>query len=810
MPFPRFIFKDRSLWYKLTLVSLLPAIIATPLIANRVMGAMERVMLGEAATKAEALTDFAQLSIAQSYIIYNKNLLDHLVDGLAGLPGITYAMVVDSHDQRVLAHNDHRLDGTKVDLAVKAGAGAPPPSVSDGGAITDDYRTLAPILIENNPYGYLNIGFSFAQVHQQIVSFKRRIWAVALLAMALGVGLALLMAKLISVPIHGLARQAKLADDGHLDQPLVYDSKDALGQLAGAFNRMLTSFNVKQEQLRAINTIADAVYHSLDMPTMARHAVTAMMGYSHSPAVALFALDEASRQLKMVHAKGFDPQTTEKASSLPMEGSLTGLAVRKKQVVTTADLPGDDRLVPEVRKALAAESLNSVVSIPLLAQDRVLGAMNLIYKTRYQITDSEKETLLSIGKTIGLALANARQMALLQREVEERKEAEEALRSSENKYRNLVERANDGIVIIQDGMIRFANPSAIRLSGQPADQFINQPYTAYLHPAEVTKINKLYTRRMAEEAPAAIYETVFVRKDGKPIYAEVNAGLTIYQDKPADLVFIRDITDRKRAQEALRQAYDQLEIKVAERTAELAVAKERAEESDRLKSAFLAAMSHELRTPLNSIIGFTGIILQNLVGPLNPEQTKQLTMVQDSANHLLSLINDVLDLSKIEAGQLTVASEVFDMREAVEKVTRTVSPLARQKSLTLRVDLGPGVGTITSDRRRVEQILLNLVNNAIKFTPQGEVTISCEADPQRIITTVRDTGIGIAPEDSDKLFRAFQQIETGLSRRFEGTGLGLSICRKLVELLGGQIRAHSEGPGRGSTFTFTLPTGEKP
>jgi signal transduction histidine kinase len=175
----------------------------------------------------------------------------------------------------------------------------------------------------------------------------------------------------------------------------------------------------------------------------------------------------------------------------------------------------------------------------------------------------------------------------------------------------------------------------------------------------------------------------------------------------------------------------------------------------------------------------------------------------------LSLINDVLDLSKIEAGQLNVASEAFPMRDAVDSVVRTVSPMAQQKGLPVIVRISPEVGTVVSDRRRVEQILLNLVNNAIKFTQEGRITVTCEADSHLVTTTVKDTGIGVEPEDMDKLFRAFQQIETGLARRFEGTGLGLSICKKLVGLLGGEISAQSEGPGRGSAFAFTLPVGEK-
>ncbi|MEW6719817.1 MAG: ATP-binding protein [Thermodesulfobacteriota bacterium] len=263
-----------------------------------------------------------------------------------------------------------------------------------------------------------------------------------------------------------------------------------------------------------------------------------------------------------------------------------------------------------------------------------------------------------------------------------------------------------------------------------------------------------------------------------------------------------------RREEELRRLNAGLEQRVNDRTADLAAAKERAESADRLKSAFLATMSHELRTPLNSIIGFTGILLQRLSGPLTPEQEKQLGMVQGSARHLLELINDVLDLSKIEAGQLEIEAKPFVVRESVGHAVSMVAPQAEKKGLSLAWEVSPEAGEMVGDRRRFEQILINLLNNAVKFTGKGRVRVECAVRGRELVTRVADTGIGIGKEDLEKLFQPFRQIDTGLTRNHEGSGLGLSICRKLVERMGGGISLESER-GAGSVFTFTLPLGKE-
>ncbi|HWT54882.1 MAG TPA: CHASE domain-containing protein [Rhodocyclaceae bacterium] len=321
---------------------------------------------------------------------------------------------------------------------------------------------------------------------------------------------------------------------------------------------------------------------------------------------------------------------------------------------------------------------------------------------------------------------------------------------------------------------------------------------SYLKPLGITSMMDVPLRVGGKLAGVICHEHVGPARNWAP--DEQNFAASI--GDLASLVIESDM--RRAAERALQDSYQALERKVQERTEELRTANERLRQLDQLKSMFIASMSHELRTPLNAIIGFTGVVLQGISGPLSEKQQDHLQRVYGSAKHLLALITDVIDISKIEAGYAEVYVESFSVNQLIEEAVATLQPQRLEKGLGLEVEAGASINA-SSDRKRLLQCLLNLLSNAIKYSEQGTVNVRLKADAERIVIEVADEGIGIAPEAVAKLFQPFERIDTHLRVKTPGTGLGLYLTRKIVtDLLQGDITATSQ-PGQGSTFSLWIP-----
>lgn len=436
----------------------------------------------------------------------------------------------------------------------------------------------------------------------------------------------------------------------------------------------------------------------------------------------------------------------------------------------------------------------------------IISALTIWSSLHHNIKDTlqQNESILVIQSFIGVVAIT---FLVLSSVIYERRKMQSSLQESLIKYRTLLENLPQKIFVknselffvsCNENFARELNIQSSEIAGKTDYDFFS------------VELAEKYRKEDAEFLVSGKHlETeICETRNGQTFWTQV-VKIPV-KDESGAVVGVQgifwDITDRKLADLELEKYRKHLEQMVEERTAELEIAKERAESADQLKSAFLATMSHELRTPLNSIIGFTGMLLQELPGPLNDEQKKQLRMTQKSGRHLLSLINDILDLSKIEAGQLKLSTDRFKIADVVQNVIELSRPFAQTKNLVLTSTVDPGLSEVMSDQMRVQQIIINLVNNALKFTEIGSVTVNVSKKGNNFMIKVIDTGIGIEAVKLKTLFKPFIQVDSGVARKHEGTGLGLSISKKLVTMLGGSISVESE-PEKGSTFTVELPIG---
>ncbi|HEV2616270.1 MAG TPA: PAS domain S-box protein [Candidatus Acidoferrales bacterium] len=375
-------------------------------------------------------------------------------------------------------------------------------------------------------------------------------------------------------------------------------------------------------------------------------------------------------------------------------------------------------------------------------------------------------------------------------DVTERKHAEDALRLSEERFRLLVSGVKDHAIFMLDpeGRVASWNAGAERFKGYRADEILGQPFTQFYTPEDMSKNKPAEELRIAAVEGHVEEEGWRVRKNGSRFWA--NVVITALRDDKGNLLgfskITRDVTERKQTQEALLRA------------------KEDAERSNKFKDQFLSTMSHELRTPLNAVLGFSDLLSDQQYGPLNDRQRRYVSHIHTGGAHLLRLINDILDLSKIEAGRLQLAIENVTVKACFAEVLDALRPLADKKSHTLLQRSSPNL-SVRADATRFKQILMNLVGNAIKFTPDGGKIEVAAVDLGEVARVeVCDSGPGIPPEEQERIFDAFYRLREH-TKTTEGTGLGLAITKRLVELHGAQLGIESRA-GLGSSFYFNLPT----
>lgn len=395
-------------------------------------------------------------------------------------------------------------------------------------------------------------------------------------------------------------------------------------------------------------------------------------------------------------------------------------------------------------------------------------------------------------------------------DISARRQLEADLSKSEQHYRQLINNVTEGILVVQDGRIVFANPRVQSLTGYSAEELAQLSFISAIYPDDRPMVIDHHTRRLRGENVEQYYHFRIQNHTTRSIiWAELSAVLIDWEGRPATLSFVSDITQRKLLESQLKESMaEQIRLQTLQMQNELKeaeMARRHAEETTEAKSMFLANMSHEIRTPMNAIIGMAHLALRT---DLNAKQKDYVDKIHKAGISLLGIINDILDFSKIEAGKLSMEQVDFDLDEVLNNISAVTTDKADEKGLEFLFRAPPDIPRyLNGDPLRLGQVLINLINNAIKFTEQGEIFVTCQLlealnGKVKLRFEVRDTGIGMTEEQSDKLFRPFSQADESTTRKFGGTGLGLSISKGMVELMGGEIALTSEA-GVGTCVHFT-------
>jgi len=764
------------------------------------------------------------------------------------------AYVVDSRGA-LIAHPDISLVLKKTDLsglaqvreALRAGkAGVATPLTTkdlEGHSVLSASAAVAPlgwsVLIEQ----------PWAEVVEPLRASALRTVSLALFGVILAVLGSLILARRMSRPIQALQEGAARIGAGDLSHRLEVKTGDEIEGLAEQFNTMTAQLRESYANLEhKVEERTRELTEALEQQT-ATSEILGVISSSPTDVQPVFdvIVERAVRLCgghfgrvyryngDLIHVVARHGVSTAGQEELQRvfprpatDDTIVGRVITTRQAAYVTDIERAEGVPPLSRRMIEALGTRSQVTVPMLRAGEPIGAMTIGWSEPEGFGEQQIALLQTFANQAVIAIENVRLFKELEsrnsdltESLEQQTATAEILRvisSSQTDVQPVFETiaenslrlcdATFSTVFRYDGelvhlaalrnvtpegaaAIRSAFPMPPSRGGASARSVLTR---SIVHIADVREDPDYVLGGLADIAKFRSILSVPMLRDGQPIGTiTVAAGRTmLFPDKQVEL--LKTFAD----QAVIAVENTRLFNEIQDKTQQLEIA-------NRHKSEFLANMSHELRTPLNAVIGFSEVLLERMFGEVNPKQEEYLNDILSSGKHLLSLINDILDLSKIEAGRMELESQPFDLPAALDNALTLIRERAARHGLRLEVTVDPGLGEVKGEERKVKQVLLNLLSNAVKFTPEGgKISLSASLNDGMAEISVADTGVGIAPEDQEAIFEEFRQVGSDYARKREGTGLGLALARRLVALHGGRLWVESE-PGKGSTFTFTLP-----